>query len=160
MKKIYLLILVVFVVLSVVALPVPAMSADGGHGGGGHGGYGGGYGGRGYGGRGWIGPGWGWGWGWDPWLWGYPYYYDPYYYGYNPYYAAPPVGIEQQPQEYVQPAPQEEEQSYWYFCGNPEGYYPYVKKCPGGWRKVVPRSVPPDYESPGEPAQAPQDMRR
>lgn len=64
--------------------------------------------------------------------WGYPYY--PYY----PYYAAPPVVIQQQPETYVQqPAPRGE-QDYWYFCKNPEGYYPYVKKCPEGWLRVVP----------------------
>lgn len=71
----------------------------------------------------WVGPG--------P-YWGYPYPY------YNPYYAAPPVVIQEQPPVYVQPAPQQEEQSYWYFCPNPKGYYPYVKQCPGGWLKVVP----------------------
>ena len=168
MKKIYLLLLVVFVVLSIVALPVPAMSAGGGHGGGGHGGGGhGGWGHSGWGHGGWGHGGWGyggWGWGWglglDPWWWGYPYYYYSYYDGYNPYYAAPPVGIQRQPQVYVQPAPQQEEQSYWYFCSNPQGYYPYVKKCPGGWMKVVPRSTPPDYRSNGEPVQAPPGQRR
>ncbi|MGO9015227.1 MAG: hypothetical protein ACLQF0_09630 [Dissulfurispiraceae bacterium] len=174
MKKIYLLLLVVFVGLSLVVSPVPAMSADGGHGGGhssgGHGGWGhggGGHGGWGHGGRGhggfrggvWIGPGWDpW---WDAWWWGPPYDYYPYYDGYTPYYdyAAPPFYV-QQPQQYIQQAPQQEEQSYWYFCGYPQGYYPYVKKCSGGWMKVVPRSTPPDYESHGEPAQAPPDQRR
>lgn len=84
----------------------------------------------------WIGPGWG---GWAPW-WGsayYPYRY-PYSYPYYPYYSEPPVVIQQQPPVYVQP-----EQQYWYYCQNPEGYYPYVKYCPGGWLKVVP-STPPD----------------
>jgi hypothetical protein len=84
----------------------------------------------------WIGPGWGPGW------WGAPYGYG-YGYGYGyPYpYAAPPVVIQQQPQEYVhQPAPaaQPEQQSYWYYCSEAKAYYPYVKKCPGGWMKVVP----------------------
>jgi len=79
----------------------------------------------------WLGPG--------PW-WGPPYpYYGPY-----PYYPAPPVVIERQPPVYVQPSPQPEEQDYWYFCTKPEGYYPYVKRCPGGWLTVVPPSAPPD----------------
>ncbi len=80
----------------------------------------------------WVGPG--------PW-WGPPYPY----YGPNPYYYPyPPVVIQQQPQTYIQPAPQQaEEQDYWYYCSNPQGYYPYVKKCPNGWLKVVP-SAPPD----------------
>ena len=79
----------------------------------------------------WIGPGWG------PWWWGAPYY--PYY----PYYSEPVV-IQQQPSVYVQPTPQQEEQSYWYYCPNPQGYYPYVKQCPKGWMKVVPSPVPQD----------------
>jgi len=37
----------------------------------------------------------------------------------------------------VQPAPLETS-SYWYYCENPKGYYPYVKDCPYGWMKVVP----------------------
>jgi hypothetical protein len=71
----------------------------------------------------WIGPVWGPGW-WGP---AYPYPY--------PYYAAPPVVVQQQPEVYVAP---EQAPSYWYFCQNPQGYYPYVKQCPGGWKKVVP----------------------
>jgi hypothetical protein len=79
-----------------------------------------------------IGPGWG------PGYWGpraYPYY--PYY----SYYPAPPVVVEQQPQGYVQQ--NETESDYWYYCQDPEGYYPYVKSCPGGWMKVVPDTDPP-----------------
>ena len=26
--------------------------------------------------------------------------------------------------------------SVWYYCNNPEGYYPDVQQCPGGWRTV------------------------
>jgi len=142
MKKGIVVIVVVLALLLAGALPGQAF--DRGHWGGGwRGGV-------------WIGP----GWGWDPWLWGPPYYYSPYYGGYNPYYEAPPVVIQQQPQQYVQPVPQQEEQSYWYFCSDPQGYYPYVKKCPTGWMRVLPRSAPPDYESHGEPAQAPPDQRR
>ncbi len=86
----------------------------------------------------WIGPGWS---GWGPWWWGAPGYP---YYPYYPYYS-PPVVIQQQPPVYVQPAPQPEEQSYWYYCPNPQGYYPYVKQCPKGWLKVIP-PVPQDGE--------------
>jgi hypothetical protein len=32
----------------------------------------------------------------------------------------------------------QQQSSYWHFCRNPEGYYPYVKECPGGWMKVAP----------------------
>lgn len=81
----------------------------------------------------WLGPGWG------PW-WG-PYY--PYYY---PYYTAPPVVIKEEPGEYIHRTPEASEPVYWYFCKDPEGYYPYVKRCPKGWLKVVPPSTSPDEE--------------
>ena len=105
----------------------------GGHGGGGGGGFRGGHGGGHFRGGVWIGPGW---W-WDPFF--YPYY--PTY----PYYSQPPVVIQQQPQEYILPESQPEP-SYWYYCSNPKGYYPYVKRCPGGWMKVVPNAGPPGEE--------------
>ena len=62
-----------------------------------------------------------------------------------PYYAPPPVVIRQEPQEYIQPAPQPE-QHYWYYCPDPQGYYPYVGKCPTGWIKVEPKPAPPETE--------------
>ena len=87
----------------------------------------------------WLGPGWGPGW------WG-PYYYPSYY----PYYPTePPMVIQQQPEAYVQPAPEaEEQQSYWYYCKDPQGYYPYVRQCPSGWMKVVPSPPPPSSSPP------------
>ncbi len=45
----------------------------------------------------------------------------------QPYYSAPP-------EQYSSPPPQ----AYWYFCQNPEGYYPQVRACPEGWMRVVP----------------------
>jgi hypothetical protein len=87
---------------------------------------------------------------WGPW-WGAPYGYGYPGYGY-PYYPAPPVVIQQQPQEYVQqPAAQPEQQQYWYYCSEAKGYYPYVKKCPGGWMRVVPTPAP----TPAPPVPAP-----
>ncbi len=80
----------------------------------------------------WGGPGW-----WGPGWWGpaYPY----------PYYADPPVVVQQAPPVYVQPEPQPQSQQpyYWYYCQNPQGYYPYVQQCPGGWMTVVPPTAPP-----------------
>ena len=35
------------------------------------------------------------------------------------------------------PAPQ-----YWYYCANPQGYYPYVPNCPGPWQRVPARPPP------------------
>lgn len=66
-----------------------------------------------------------------------PWYYRPYYY--PPVVAvpaAPPVYIEQGGSE----APAN--QSYWYYCDRSQGYYPYVKDCPGGWKRVVPTPPP------------------
>lgn len=75
----------------------------------------------------------------------YPYsswYYPPYYY--SPYYyppavvtvpAEPPVYIERG--EAAEPAPQAS--AYWYYCADPQGYYPNVGQCPGGWQAVPPR---------------------
>jgi hypothetical protein len=28
--------------------------------------------------------------------------------------------------------------NYWYYCQNPEGYYPNVNECPDGWRRIGP----------------------
>lgn len=98
-----------------------------------------------YGGGHYYGGGWRWGPAWSIGFWGtgYPYYGYPYYdYPYYRYYDAPPVIIEQPPAEvYVEPDTQQatpEEPIYWYFCQEPQGYYPYVKECPNGWMKVVP----------------------
>ncbi len=50
----------------------------------------------------------------------------------------------EQPPVYVQPGPAAEAPpQYWYYCQNPQGYYPYIKQCPQGWMKVVPPSAPP-----------------
>lgn len=58
-----------------------------------------------------------------------------------PYYAEPPVTVQQEPPVYIQPDNQP--QSYWYYCPNPSGYYPYIQQCPGGWLTVVPSTSPP-----------------
>lgn len=69
-----------------------------------------------------------------------PYAYSPYYYPpYSPVVvvpSAPPAYIEQAPPEQgqgqgAQPAPND-----WYYCRKPEGYYPYVRRCPDGWQRV------------------------
>jgi len=114
-------------VLVLVTSAVPGY-ARGSHGGG-HGGHGGGHGshgfghrhsGFGHGGHGFFGPRLGVS------IWP---YWDPYW---APY-AAPPVVVAPPPRVYVQPAP-----PLWYYCDNPQGYYPYVQQCPSGWRPVTP----------------------
>jgi len=75
----------------------------------------------------------------------YPYHYPYPYYAYPayPYYyppvvvapSSPPTYIEQGSQQQAESQPQD---NYWYHCDNPDGYYPYIKECPGGWQKVLP----------------------
>jgi len=137
-------------------------SGGGGHyggssgGGGHHGGYyrGGGY----YGGyyRGGLGvylggPYWGWGSYYSPYYYPYSYpysypYYNPYYYPYyNPYSYPPAVTA---PSEYIeQPTPESSSPTsdVWYYCPESRAYYPYVKKCPGGWQ-TVPAQPPSEPE--------------
>lgn len=82
-----------------------------------------------------------------------PYYYPSYHYApyhYAPYYyppavvtvpATPPVYIERD--EDAGPAPRAS--ASWYYCTDPQGYYPYVEQCPGGWQAVAPHPpAPPD----------------
>jgi hypothetical protein len=79
----------------------------------------------------------------------YPYSYYPRYY-YPPVYTypapvvmvtppAPPVYIEQQPQQQAPIAAATQPAGYWYYCNNPQGYYPSVQNCPQGWQKVLPQ---------------------
>lgn len=73
---------------------------------------------------------------WDLAPWSPPYYYSgPAYYGPPPFFVQPYGRYLQRGQE---------EADYWYYCENPQGYYPYIKSCPGGWMRVVPQTVPPD----------------
>jgi hypothetical protein len=58
------------------------------------------------------------------------------------YHASPPVIIQQKPPVYVQP--EQEKENYWYYCPDPQGYYPYIRDCASGWMKVVPDATPPD----------------
>ncbi len=65
-----------------------------------------------------------------------------------PYYAAPPpvVVVERTPPTYIEQGSgaasgllsEDGGEGWWHYCRKPEGYYPEVKKCPGGWEKVAP----------------------
>jgi hypothetical protein len=111
-----------------------------------HGGGGGWHGGGGYHGGGnwhgghWHGGGWHGGYGGSIYL-GFGPFWDPFWYPWYPYYYAPPAPVVVSPPAttYIQSEPQEEPDYYWYYCTSPKGYYPYVKKCPQGWLKVVPQ---------------------
>ncbi|CAM3240904.1 hypothetical protein [Cupriavidus taiwanensis] len=79
---------------------------------------------------------------------GYPYGYPaPYYYppAVVAVPEAPPQYIEQGPNGPV-PAPGPDgvmpQQGWWYHCSQPEGYYPYVASCPGGWQRVPAQPSP------------------
>ena len=78
-----------------------------------------------------------WGVGWPYGNWPYGYYAGSPYVGW-PYY---PPAATQSPPAYNQSA--QRYSYYWYYCQDPQGYYPYVKSCPGGWITVVPKVPPP-----------------
>jgi hypothetical protein len=92
--------------------------------------------------------------------WGWPYFYGWPYYGYSygyPYvydYAYPnyTYAYPAQPEYYVEPAPQGASsattQTYWYYCTEPKGYYPYVTNCTQPWLRVL----PPDAAGPQSPS--------
>lgn len=77
-----------------------------------------------------------------------PYRYFEPYYPLGGYLAASPVFSSPmaparaptyiQRNEVSRPA-QVQQKNYWYYCRNPEGYYPYVKQCSGQWIKVPPQ---------------------
>ena len=75
------------------------------------------------------GPGW---WGpWGPWYWPGPYYYPP-----------TTVVVPAQPVQYIEKGSAPAAESWWYYCDDAKGYYPYVKECPSGWQRVSPTPPP------------------
>ena len=79
-------------------------------------------------------------------------YWGPYYWELYPYYPPPvvvtPPPVYVQPAPQVQPTPQTPSQppaasSFWYYCEDPQGYYPYVQQCPAGWQPVAPTQQSP-----------------
>jgi hypothetical protein len=70
---------------------------------------------------------------------GWPYYRGGFY-GW-PYYDAPrTIVVERAPPVYIErgSAGGDTGEGWWHYCRDPEGYYPAVKKCPGGWERVAP----------------------
>ena len=68
-----------------------------------------------------------------------PYYYPPsYYYPPRHYYYSPPVAVAPPaPTVYLQQdAPPPPPAGYWYYCRDPQGYYPQVPQCPTPWQQV------------------------
>ena len=79
----------------------------------------------------------------------------PYYYANDVYYVQEPTGYEVvSPPAVATPiapaaapeppavTPGAQAPGVWYYCDSAKGYYPYVGKCPEGW-KAVPASPPP-----------------
>ena len=84
-----------------------------------------------------------------------PYYYAGYY-GYPYYYPEvvvnpvilanpqpPVVYVESLPSNYsstpnnqVTNVSPSQNENVWYYCHNPDGFYPSIKSCPAGWQKV------------------------
>jgi hypothetical protein len=61
------------------------------------------------------------------------------------YYAPPPVVVQQgyaAPPAYAAPAygpppaAAAPNPGYWYYCNDPQGYYPYIRECGGQWQTV------------------------
>ncbi|HYF58846.1 MAG TPA: hypothetical protein VEA81_07820 [Burkholderiaceae bacterium] len=82
--------------------------------------------------RPWYGPGWYPGWGWS---------------AYPPVVVAPPVVVSPPPNVvYVERAPEPVDPGaapaagYWYWCAEPQGWYPEVRECTNGWQPVPPRA--------------------
>ena len=70
----------------------------------------------------------------------FPYHYYPAYPPAVVYHHYPAPVVSGPPPVYVerdQPADQ-----WWYYCEQTRGYYPYVKECPGGWKRVPPAPPP------------------
>jgi hypothetical protein len=98
-------------------------------------------------------------WAWSaasPWYWG-PYGYGfaapalyPYgYAGYPTVVLSEGVTYVQQPQaETAPPPPTRQATSFWYYCTEPAGYFPYVQQCSRPWVAVLPQAVPPVGSAP------------
>jgi hypothetical protein len=142
----------------------------GGWHGGGSGWHGGSWGSSGWRGGYWRGSGWGWRGGWGPywrsgwwggywgpnvgiyvgapfWGWGMPFYSA----AWAPFYAASWAPLDTGTviddntgfDAPLAQAPALAQTTYWYYCKNPAGYYPYVQNCNQAWVPVVPQAVPP-----------------
>lgn len=54
-------------------------------------------------------------------------------------------GLAPWPYWYNYPPPSYAPSLYWAYCQSPEGYFPYVQECPGGWVPVVPTPPAPEW---------------
>ena len=83
-------------------------------------------------------------------------YYGIPYNGYYPGYGYPPPNIGSPPEIkersgepilYIEPGDnvrgEASDPNFRYYCQNPQGYYPDIEDCSGGWRKVPASSIAP-----------------
>jgi hypothetical protein len=79
----------------------------------------------------------------------------PGYYAQPPYYAysyPPAIAMQSSPPVYIERGDQQDEKqdqlqlqqppAHYYYCTNPQGYYPYVRVCPRGWEQVPAQPSP------------------
>jgi outer membrane protein OmpA-like peptidoglycan-associated protein len=98
----------------------------------------------------------------DP-FWSFDYGY-PYYDGYPYDVPSPAVGPEALPPDYLPPpegnGPPPEQ--FWYYCDDPQGYYPYVVFCSHDWQPVpaTPPGAPPTRSEDTPAASAPVNTAR
>ncbi len=68
-----------------------------------------------------------------------PLYYSPAYYPPPMLPIAPVVVAPPAPPVYVQQYIEQQQSDDWYYCQEQNGYYPYIRQCPGGWLRVAPQ---------------------
>jgi hypothetical protein len=79
----------------------------------------------------------------------------PGYYAQPPYYAysyPPAIAMQSSPPVYIERGDQQDEKqdqlqlqqppAHYYYCTDPQGYYPYVRVCPRGWEQVPAQPSP------------------
>lgn len=79
----------------------------------------------------------------------------PGYYAQPPYYAysyPPAIAMQSSPPVYIERGDQQDEKQdqlqlqqppgHYYYCTDPQGYYPYVRACPRGWEQVPAQPSP------------------
>lgn len=74
------------------------------------------------------------------------YYYSAPVYPYPNPYVPGTVVVVNPPSAAPPPPPAQPPMQYWYHCQAPNGYYPYVPECPGGWTAVP--AIPPPAATP------------
>lgn len=75
------------------------------------------------------------------------------------FFARPGGIVTPWPYWYTYPSPAYAQPQYWAYCQNPEGYYPYVQECFGGWVPVVPAPPAPNWWGSSPDTDQQQSMR-